>query len=106
MSVIFIFLFSLFALLIAFSMAVGHKDFQESLFFLMVWLFFDLVLWAGAIGLWIDRMRESKPKADTDADTKFFYKLSLIFSAIFFFVCVAFSILLFIPRMLKSDTLF
>jgi cytochrome bd-type quinol oxidase subunit 2 len=106
MSVIAIITFSFFALLIAFSMAAGHKDFQESMFGNMVWLFFDLLLWAGAVGLWLDRMRESKQKSDTDADAKFYHKLGFIFGAVLFFVCIAFSILLFIPRILKSDTLF
>lgn len=99
-------LLGLIALIIAFFMAVGHKDFPESMALLVGYLIFDLLLWFLSVGLWLQRMQVSKAQAATDPDAKFYYWLGLILGALLFFVCITFSILLFNPRILKSDTLF
>lgn len=105
MNAFFIIFFGLIALVNALTMAVGHKDFEESLSGnIMRLVVFSLLPWAGALFIWSRSIKESKPKVDTDADAKFHYRIGIIFGAILFFVCIAFTLLLSIPRILASDT--
>lgn len=105
MNAIFIVFFGLVALLNALTMAVGHKDYDEALSGNIIRLVvFSLLPWAGALFIWSRSIKESKPKVDSDADAKFYYRVGVICGAILFFVCITFTLLLSIPRIAASDT--